>query len=118
MSTDGLSGLGASPEFPVVSTGPLWLFISLLLIVGGLWLWRRRQANAPRSVKGLTIEILATRSLGPRSHLAIIEAAGHRSLIATTAQGVHHLRDLPFVDNAAEAPIFSDQLEREGAALK
>jgi len=109
------SELPTSPDFPLLSTGPLWLVLILLLFVGAWWWWKRTQGGGLRGNRSeLSIQILATRPLGPRSHLAIVEAAGLRSLIATTAQGVHYLRDLPAPEAGPEspdAPSFADHLE-------
>lgn len=95
MDAEAVNRLSDAPAFPLLSTGPIWLLLVLLLFLGGWWWWRQRQAGGLRAAGELSIQILATRPLGPRSHLAIVEAAGQRSLIATTAQGVHYLRDLP-----------------------
>jgi flagellar biogenesis protein FliO len=84
-----------TPGYPLLISGPLML---VLIILGGLalwWLWRKRQLAVRGGGAALQIQITATRPLGARSHLAIVEAAGSRSLIATTPQGVQFLRDLP-----------------------
>ena len=114
MESETVTTFGSRPELPLMTTGPLW-FVFVLLVLAGVWWWwwKRQRGLAPRSVSDLSIQILATRSLGPRSHLAIIEAAGHRSLIATTAQGVHHLRDLPKDDPAIAEVGFARHLEEK-----
>lgn len=96
-----------------MATGPFWLFFLIVLGIGAWWWWRRYSGGMPRGGRSeLSIQILATRPLGPRSHLAIVEAAGQRSLIATTAQGVHYLRDLP-VPPTDHGSDFSDHLSAE-----
>lgn len=105
-------GAGAGTGYPLLSTGPLWLL--LILLVGlGLWWWRRRSTLVGQPGNAVQVSILATRPLGPRAHLIVVEAAGHRSLIATTAQSVHFLRDLPSTPSAASpvTPSFADHLE-------
>jgi flagellar biogenesis protein FliO len=115
MPTDSASELTTAPGFPLMATGPLWLFLFLALVLGAWWWWARHRGGGWR-VRGdqLSIQILATRSLGPRSHLAIIETAGHRSLIATSTQGVQFLRDLPAEAGRGSSDSFARHLAPEG----
>ncbi|MFW6354938.1 MAG: FliO/MopB family protein [Verrucomicrobiota bacterium] len=100
METEANQPFVTTPELPDFSTGPLILVFVVLAAFGAWWWWRKRGGQLGRTHGGLQIQVLATRPLGPRSHLAVVEVAGCRSLIATTAQGVFHLRELP----AGEAP--------------
>lgn len=103
----------SSPGYPLLLSGPLLALLLLFVGVGVWWLWRKRSLMGPRGVSDLQIHIATTRPLGPRSHLAIVEAAGTRSLIATTPQGVHFLRDLPM--SGSDIPGgFDKHLEKAG----
>lgn len=121
MPTDSATPL-ATPEMPLLATGPLMLVVLVAIGVIAWWIWRRRVGGLGGAQSGLRIEVLATRPLGPRSHLAVVETAGVRSLIATTAQGVTFLRDLPREEApAAPAPSapqndFAQHLGTKGEA--
>ena len=105
----------STPSYPALVSGPL---LALFLILASLilwWLWKRRGLAGLNTASDLQIRVATTRPLGPRAHLAIVEAGGTRSLIATTQQGVHFLRDLP-MDVAKGVPVFEDHLDRPGEA--
>ncbi len=113
MGTEVAGPLGDAPGMPWLTTGPLWLLLILMLAAGAWWYWRRRFGHMPATRPDLQIQILATRALGPRNHLVVVETAGHRSLIATSAQGIRFLRDLPLPPQspASDDPPFADHLD-------
>lgn len=113
MGTEIGQGLGETPGMPWLATGPLWLLIVISIAMAAWWYWKRRGGGLPGARADLQIQILATRALGARNHLVIIETSGSRSLIATGSQGISFLRDLPMpaAGEGETGPRFDEHLQ-------
>ncbi|MEE8556409.1 MAG: flagellar biosynthetic protein FliO [Myxococcota bacterium] len=95
-------------SFPSPTTGPLARLAAAALAVGalgwGITVWgRRRTKSAPGTER---IEIVARRSLGPRHHVVIVEAAGRRLLLGFSGDQIATLADL------SDLPGFHEALEQ------
>ena len=109
-------------ENPVIS-GPdiLSLGLSMLIIVGAVvalgWLYSRMRFNG--GGPGNAINIVASRGLGPKERLLLVEVGDKQLLVGMTSSSVRtlHTFDRPVVAEEAiiEAPGFADRLK---AALK
>ena len=72
----------------------LALGLVLGLLAAVLYLYRRAAGRGRTSEKRNRIEVVAQRSLGPRTSLAIVEVAGESLLIGITSQQISALRTL------------------------
>jgi flagellar biosynthetic protein FliO len=103
-------GAGATPAAPAPLFGPAARGLTALALVCGAaaalsWWTRRRRGGAQRADS--RIRVLATRGLGPRHHLVLVEVGERRLLVGTSPQSVATLADL------SELPGFAARLERE-----
>jgi flagellar biogenesis protein FliO len=108
------SGLVFASETPDVAaftsptSAPLARLAAAVAGVGllgwGLTLWaRRRTQSTPGSER---IAVVARRSLGPRHHVAILDAAGRRLLVGFAGDRISTLADL------TDEQIFQEELEQ------
>jgi flagellar protein FliO/FliZ len=94
----------------------LSLGASMLIVVGAVialgWLYSRMRFSGNGS--GDVINILASRALGPKERLLLVEVADQQLLVGMTASQVRtlHTFDKPVVAEQAinEAPRFADRL--------
>lgn len=94
--------------FPSPSSAPLGRLAAAVAGVGlagwGLTMWmRRRSQSAPGDER---IEIVARRSLGPRHHVAILDAGGRRLLVGFAGDQIMTLSDL------TETHVFEEEFAR------
>jgi flagellar biogenesis protein FliO len=94
--------------FPSPTSAPLGRLAAAVAGVGiagwGLTMWmRRRSRSTPGDER---IEVVARRSLGPRHHVAILDAGGRRLLIGFAGDHITTLSDL------TETHVFEEELVR------
>jgi len=93
------------PPFPEASvsllrvTGALALVIGIFL--GGVWLFKNWQRIACQRRHQARLNILETRSLGPRQAIFVVAYEQQRFLISTSSAGINLLTHLP----DGEAPV-------------
>ena len=102
---------------PVIDGGDiLSLGASMLIVVAAVialgWLYSRLRFNGGAS--GDVIHVVASRALGPKERLVLVEVADQQLLVGMTATQVQtlHTFDKPVVSAPApdEAPGFADRL--------
>jgi flagellar biogenesis protein FliO len=98
--------------FPSPTSAPLARLAAAVAGVGllgwGVTVWtRRRSRSAPG---GERIEVVARRSLGPRHHVAIVDAGGRRLLVGFAGDHISTLSDL------TETQIFEEELGKNLAS--
>jgi flagellar biosynthetic protein FliO len=95
-----LSGFDRDPEPPRTGGSGIFSVVSSLLLVlalvaGAVWVFRTfsgRRSFGPQ--KGRGIQILATRALGPRQGLVLVEVGGLPLLLAQGEGGVHLITEI------------------------
>ncbi len=100
----------AQANVPIVGGGEvLGMGISMLVVVAVIlllgWLYSRSRAVANGGASGV-INIIASRALGPKERLLVVEVADQQLLIGMTATGVRtlHVFDAPIaVDDESAA---------------
>jgi flagellar biogenesis protein FliO len=94
--------------FPSPTSAPLGRLAAAVAAVGiagwGLTVWMRRRSESVPG--GERIEIVARRSLGPRHHVAIVDAGGRRLLVGFAGDRITTLSDL------TETHVFEEEFAR------
>lgn len=72
----------------------LSLGVVLALMAGVLWLARRYLPQAGKGKRGQSIEILASRSVGPRKNLLLVRVRDRTVLLGVTAQQIRMLTEM------------------------
>jgi flagellar biogenesis protein FliO len=95
-------------SFASPTTAPLARLAAAVTGVGllgwGLTLWSRRRTRSMPD--GERIAVVARRSLGPRHHVAILDAAGRRLLVGFAGDQITTLADL------TDEQVFQEELGR------
>jgi flagellar biosynthetic protein FliO len=110
--------LAAAPEtgaFPTPLAGTLSrVLVALALIsgAGAALAWWSRRRRGPNSSGPSRIQVLASRAIGPRHHVVLIEVGERRLLLGTAPESVRALADL------SEVPPFAAELERRLDAIR
>ncbi len=81
------------------STSSLWwkLLISCAIVVGALWLLKRRLKPSAAS-KPPVLDVISRKSVGVRSEICIVRVDGHRLLLGITPNSIQRLAALPDPD--------------------
>jgi len=107
---------GALPAGPVGSSDVVSLILSLLVVVAAIlavgWIYSRVQGG--RTAAGDAINIIASRPIGPKERILVIEVAGKQLLVGMTASQVQtlHVFDAPAIEpvSAETGAGFADRL--------
>jgi len=103
----------AVPElasFPTPLAGTLARVLAALAVISGTGAglaWWNRRRRGPASAASSRIQVVASRAIGPRHHVVLIEVGDRRLLLGTAPESVRALADL------SEVPAFAAQLARE-----
>lgn len=91
-----------------MQTDYLQILLALAFIVGLIFLlsWGARRMVSVRPGDGGTIAVIATRFLGPREKLLLVEVEGTRVLVGVTATGMN-----PIVTLGAKRSGFAGDLQ-------
>jgi flagellar biogenesis protein FliO len=97
-------------DFPTPLAGSFARVLAALALISGggaaLAWWSRKRRGLIGSTTG-RIQILASRAIGPRHQLVLVEVGERRLLLGTAPESVRALADL------SEVPPFAAQLARE-----
>lgn len=80
------------------------LAIVIAILFGGVWLWKRSQ-TWQRGGRAARLQVVETRSLGPRQSLAVVGYERQRFLISCTPAGVTMLTALPDETTVVAMPV-------------
>lgn len=111
-ATDTTTAPAAAAEraFPTPLAGSFARVLAALALITGsgaaLAFWSRKRRGLVGSPTG-RIQILATRAIGPRHQLVLVEVGERRLLLGTAPESVRTLADM------SEVPPFAAQLARE-----
>jgi flagellar biogenesis protein FliO len=93
--------------FPTPMAAPLARILAALCLIsagGALLAWWSRKRRGIRPGNEHRIQVLASRGIGPRHNVVLLEVGDHRLLIGTAPESVTTLADL------SEIPAFAEQL--------
>ncbi len=105
----------AQASDPAMPSGATFVAVYAVLIVGGgLALWRFLRRSGPRlsSSSERGIELCRTRPLGNRQYLVVAQVEGHRMLLGVGPGFITHLKDFEADDDARpQAPASPPAVE-------
>ena len=105
-----LAPLPEVEAFPTPMAAPLARILAALCLIsagGAVLAWWSRKRRGIRPGNEHRIQVLASRGIGPRHNVVLLEVGDHRLLIGTAPESLTTLADL------SEVPSFSEQLAAE-----